>query len=191
MTISAAVRQARAHPDVVDRLAGVRPGSRLDQLRRLRPAAREQTQRTHDLLFGPQAGGWVGRQDRLAIATYVAALHRADLVTDHYAQLLGSLEPHWVAPIRDEGTRDPVAGPGPVLSGGLRRLLGERTSAALTYAHLTVLRPDGARPDDLAALTAAGWNRQGIVTITQTIGFLSYQIRLVHGLHLLAEDGAA
>ncbi|MFE3451560.1 hypothetical protein ACFXJ8_21815 [Nonomuraea sp. NPDC059194] len=39
--------------DIVDRLAGIDPGSRLDVLRRRRQDAREYAQRTYEALFVP------------------------------------------------------------------------------------------------------------------------------------------
>ena len=64
--------------------------------------------------------------------------------------------------------------------------LGARLSAALEHAHLLVFRPREASPAALTALTDAGWSTTGIVTLSQLIAFLTYQLRVVAGLQLLA-----
>lgn len=194
--------------DVVDDLAGIRPGSHLDTLRRHRAVARDQTQRAHDLLFGPAAGGRISRADRLSVAVFVAALHGADTVTLHYARLLDHVAPDRIEPLLAEARRAAGRGPWghyrePDLAGestggtsyrpgpAARERLGDRLAAALAHAHLLVLHPRDARPGALAALVEAGWSRAGIVTLSQAVGFLCYQIRLVHGLQRLAAEGAA
>ncbi|QGF22481.1 CMD domain protein [Raineyella fluvialis] len=192
--------------DVVDRLAGIRPGSRLDDVRRRRPIAREQTQHAYELLFGPGAGGLFSRAERLAVATFVTALHGETRIADHYAALLAEVEPEWVDPLRAEADRaagrgpwgtyrepgladESVPGPAYVAAPGIHDRLGGRLAGALTHAHLLVLHPRDASPEALASLAAAGWSRSGIVTLSQAVAFLTYQIRLVHGLRQLAIEG--
>ncbi|MEV0383446.1 CMD domain protein [Nonomuraea sp. NPDC050643] len=69
--------------------------------------------------------------------------------------------------------------------------LGERLAAAFEHAHLLVFRPREARQDDLDALARAGWSATGIVTLSQLVAFLSFQVRLVTGLRLLNQEGLA
>lgn len=208
MSAPATPRSATADAvDVIDDLVGLRRGGYLDELRRRRPIAREQTQRAHDLLFGPAAGDQVPRHHRLAVAVFVAALHRADAVTDHYARLLGEVAPDLVEPVLTEAGRAAGAGPwgsyrepdladesepGTAYAAGpdIRDRAGDRLAAGLEHAHLLVFHPRDSRPEALAALVRAGWSRAGIVTLSQTVAFLGYQIRLVHGLRQLATEGA-
>lgn len=192
--------------DVVDILAGIRPGGRLDGLRRHRPTAREQTQQTYDRLFGTASGGPVSRSERLAVATFVAALHRATAVTDHYAALLAEVAPEGVETVLAEAGQAAGTGPwGTYREPGLadenvagltyfpapsvHDRLGSRLTAALAHAHLLVLHPRDAGPEDLESLARAGWSRAGIVTLSQAVAFLTYQIRLIHGLRQLAAEG--
>jgi CMD domain protein len=61
-------------------------------------------------------------------------------------------------------------------------LLGARLTAALEHAHRLVFHPRDAAPAWLQALLDAGWTTTEIVTLSQIISFLAFQIRLVHGL---------
>ena len=61
-----------------------------------------------------------------------------------------------------------------------------RLAAALEHAHLLVFRPRDADPAALQALIGAGWSTDSIVTLSQLVAFLSFQIRAVAGLRALA-----
>jgi CMD domain protein len=67
-----------------------------------------------------------------------------------------------------------------------RPVLGKTLSAALEHAHLLVFHPRDANPAALQALLDAGWSTTGIVTLSQLVAFLSFQIRVVTGLRALA-----
>ena len=67
-----------------------------------------------------------------------------------------------------------------------RRSLGARLAAALEHVHLLVFRPRDADPAALQALLDAGWSTNDIVTLSQFVAFLSFQIRAVGGLRTLA-----
>jgi len=62
-------------PDVIDRLAGVEPGSPLDAIRHRRPDARTQAQASYRALFAPEIPGEVTAIERFAAAAFVAGLH--------------------------------------------------------------------------------------------------------------------
>jgi uncharacterized protein YciW len=53
-------------------------------------------------------------------------------------------------------------------------------------AHLLVFHPRDAAPARLQALLDAGWSTTDIVTLSQIIAFLSFQIRVAAGLRVLA-----
>jgi uncharacterized protein YciW len=72
-----------------------------------------------------------------------------------------------------------------------RRGLGGRLSAALAHAHLLVFHPRDASPAALQALLDAGWTSTEIVTLSQLVPFLAFQIRVVIGLKALGADGPA
>ena len=52
--------------------------------------------------------------------------------------------------------------------------------------HLLVFHPRDAAPAALQALLDAGWSTTDIVTLSQIVAFLSFQIRVVAGLRVLA-----
>ena len=72
--------------DVIDTLAGIAPGSRMDAVRDGRKVARAHAQNSHDALLTPAVPGDFSIADRFAVAAYVAGLHRAAPTADHYAR---------------------------------------------------------------------------------------------------------
>lgn len=159
--------------DVIDHLAGEGDGGRIAALRSLRPQAREQAQRSYQVLLEPAQPGSVPLRERYAVAAHVARLHGPGPAAELYLENL-----------RDE---DPA----------LAELLeaGEQTGethldAGLAHADMLVLRPHEAAPSHLRALEQAGWDTDGIVTLSQLISFLTFQLRVAHGLRALAENPA-
>lgn len=69
--------------------------------------------------------------------------------------------------------------------------VGAKLAAALGHAHLLILRPREASPRALDALARAGWTVDEIVTLSQLVTFLTYQVRVVHALRVLAGTAAA
>ena len=67
-----------------------------------------------------------------------------------------------------------------------RRALGPRLAAALEHTHMLVFHPRDAAPVSLQSLLGAGWTTTDIVTLSQIVAFLSFQIRVVIGLRTLA-----
>ncbi|MFL1381514.1 CMD domain protein [Nocardiopsis protaetiae] len=194
--------------DLVDRLLGIAPGSPLDLVRAARPQARTNAQRSYEVLLEPADPAGVPRSVRLLVAAYVAGLHRAVPLTVHYGRLAtAEAGADTVRVVADLVERSRAAGPyGTFHESGLaaestdgprhrvpdaeRERLGEATAAALDHAHLLVFRPREAGPGDQRALEAAGWSTTDIVTLSQLIAFLAFQIRLVHGLEVLSQRTA-
>lgn len=61
----------------------------------------------------------------------------------------------------------------------------ERIVAAEAFACRLSVEPVAATPADLQTLKAAGWSLRGIVTLAQLVAFVSFQSRLLAGLHSL------
>ncbi|MFI6900798.1 CMD domain protein [Nonomuraea sp. NPDC050394] len=182
--------------DVIDRLAGIQPGSRLDRLRERRPDAREHAQRSYEALFCPETEEHVTLIERDAVAAFVAGLHRDDAVAGFYAGRLGELAPDLLTRVEQEIDTGRTTGPygaygdpelaaestvGPVH----RSKLDGRLAAAFDHAHLLVFRPREAQAEHLQNLLDAGWSTTGIVTLSQLVAFLTYQVRVIAGLRLL------
>jgi CMD domain protein len=198
-----------ALPDVIDALVGIAAGSRLDAIRRQRTQARENAQASYLALFQPTDPGEVTLGERHAIAVFVAGLHRQPEIAAFYAEgLVGRQDGKPVAAtIVAEAARGAGRGPyghyppGP-LSGEDSNgpsyaptsesavILGRRLSAAFSHAHMLVFHPRDAAPAALQALLDAGWSSTGIVTISQLVSFLSFQIRVIAGLRSLADVAA-
>jgi CMD domain protein len=193
--------------DIIDQLAGVDHGSEVDALRERRPQARAQSQASYDALFNAPDATGVTRTERLAVAAFIAALHRAPSARTHYHDLLAAAEPGGLADLvgivanaaaaegpygRFPSTADLRAEDAPGLvfrvDGASAEALGPRLTAAFEHVHLLVFRPRESSPEALAALQRAGWSTPEIVTLSQLAAFLSFQLRVVHGLRVLKES---
>lgn len=186
--------------DVIDGLAGIQPGSALDGIRAGRAQARQEAQASFRALFEPEDPGDVSLAERFAVATFVAGLHGQPRIEEFYRSRLGpalhGAVDLAVQEARGEGpygsypagplSREDVAGPRFQVPDALRGALGERLTAAFEHTHMLVFHPRDAAPEPLAALLRAGWSTTGIVTLSQLVAFLSYQIRAIAGLRVLA-----
>ena len=196
---------SRTDADVIDALVGITPGSPLDAIRARRPEARAHAQATYRALFAPEAPGNVTAQERFAVGGFVAGLHGATAIAVCYAERLAesgasaALKEAVDAAIAESRTNGPYgsypAGPlsredtaGPLYRAGAatRRALGPRLAAAFEHVHMLVFHPRDAAPPALQSLLDAGWSTTDIVTLSQIVAFLSFQIRVVTGLRTLA-----
>ncbi len=66
-----------------------------------------------------------------------------------------------------------------------RAALGDRLTAALEHVHMLVFHPRDANAAGLQVLLDTGWSNTGIVTISQLVAFLAFQIRAIAGLRTL------
>ena len=194
--------------DVIDTLAGIKPGSALDAIRNRRPQARDQAQASYRALFAPEIPGEVIPTERFAVAAFVTGLHGDAQTASFYAaglatggasaELRRSIDTA-IAAAKGQGpygsypagplSREDTTGPTHRVAAETRRALGPRLAAALDHMHLLVFHPRDAAPAALQALLDAGWSTTDIVTLSQIAAFLSFQVRVVAGLRVLA--GAA
>lgn len=198
--------------DLIDDLLAVVDGDRIDTVRRARSAQRDETQAAYLALFEPAVPGAMSRTERFALGQYVAGLHRHTGLGRHYRALLrgrpddgaaspGSALADTVAGLvgatvsagpygryRETGlARESTDGPRPHFCPDVAGRLGPRLAAALQHAHLLTYRPREATPQALAQLGTAGWSVDGVVTLSQLVAFVSYQVRIVHALALLGD----
>jgi CMD domain protein len=196
--------------DIIDRLAGVRPGGSVDALRRHRPVTRDNAQASYDALFTDPDARHATLAERAAVAQFVAILHDDEVAAAHYGALTRSAGGHALAEAvvdvstsaRTEGPYGEYPAEGPLVAESVpglrlaldeaaRAALGERLSAALEHAHLLVFRPRESSAVALATLADAGWSTDGIVTLSQLVSFLAFQLRVAAGLRLLTTKDAA
>jgi uncharacterized protein YciW len=190
--------------DVIDALAGIKSGSALDAVRNRRPQAREQAEASFRAFrAGVFCRGQRHRTLRVGRVRYRSAWRCGER---------GVLRP---APCRDRAlaggagcnrcrdrcrrrsrplrplpcrAAEPRRHARPSYHAGpeARRTLGARLAAAFDHAHFLVFHPRDAAPARLQALLDAGWSTTDIVTLSQIIAFLSFQIRVAAGLRVLA-----
>ena len=192
--------------DVIDTLAGIAPGSHLDSVRRTRRAvAREHAQKSYDSLFAPGGTGDFGPLERFAVAVFVAGLHGQTAIKEFYGDKLkssaatdatraaidaeiaaaatkGPYGAYPKGPLSKEDTQGPVHR----VADAHREALGPRLSAAFEHVHMLVFHPRDAAPPSLQAMLDAGWTTDAVVTLSQLVAFLSFQIRVVACLRVLA-----
>lgn len=189
--------------DVVDQLAGVRAGDRLDAVRRRRPVTRDQLQASFDALFAPVDDAEFPVVERELVAAFATRATADDATARFYAARARRADADLAEVVLAEASAASTAGPfGAYAEAGLqaestdgrryepglaaRDVLGERLTAALAHAHLLTFRP---RESDAAALDRlldAGWSVDGIVTLSQLVAFLAFEQRVAAGLRVLA-----
>ncbi|WP_210529675.1 CMD domain protein [Rubellimicrobium arenae] len=188
--------------DLITRLSGLSVGSPEDRAFANRAEARRQSEDSYLLLLHPADSGPVSLVERRAVAAFVAVLHQQPETAAHYRALLEGTDSVLAPTVLR--LAESARGPGPwgrYPSGPLshedqpgapfrltreqRDAIGLRLAAALEHAHLLTLHPRDASRDALQALLDAGWTTPGIVTLSQLVAFLAFQIRVVAGLTVL------
>jgi CMD domain protein len=191
--------------DVIDTLADIAPGSKLDTARNRRTVARQQAQASYLSLFKPKSMGGVSAQERCAVACFVAGLHGQPQVEAFYGQSLteaggsAALKAAISLAVAAGKTQGPYGaypkGPlsvedktGPIytVASDVALALGRRLVAAFEHTHMLVFHPRDAAAAALQSLLDAGWTTDDIVTLSQLVAFLAFQIRIVAGLRVLA-----
>lgn len=186
---------------LLDRLADVPQGGPLDRALRRRAEARQGAEDSYRLLLHPADPGPVTLAERRAIAAFTAVLLDEDRISAHFIELLRAtyddknLTDQLISEAENAAHPGPYGRfePGPLsiedLDGptyrapdALRAAWGDRLAAALEHAHLVALHPRDAEAQDLDRLRAAGWEDAGIVVLTQIVGLVGFQARIVAGL---------
>jgi alkylhydroperoxidase domain protein/CMD domain protein len=165
--------------DIISTLAGIAPGSPAAELRAQRPEAMQHAQGSYTALFDPAELVGLSPAERFAIALRVATIHAATEAAEHYRQRLieagASAEIVAAAALEDAGSGsqpDPAVPP--------------RLQAILAHADLLSTHPVDATPDDLQTLADAGLATVEIVVLSQIVAFVSFQVRVVAALQLIA-----
>ncbi|MFB9951914.1 CMD domain protein [Rhizobium puerariae] len=196
-------------PDIIDHLAGITPGSKGAALRARRPVTKEGAQASWLALFAPADASQFPLAGRFAVATFVATLHGQPEIAAFYAGELEGKEngAALLAAVKAAAAYGKAKGPygrypaGPLshedqaqedqddpafaVQAAEKAVLGARLSAALEHAHLLIFHLRDADPQALAGLIGAGWSTTGIVTLSQLVSFLTFQIRVIAGLRTL------
>lgn len=186
--------------DVIDQLVGIAPGSAMDAIRAQRPEARTHAQKSYDALFTPSDLAGVTAAERFALACYVVGLHgEAETLAFYTARLtdaaLRATVESAVAQTLTQGpygafpagplSREDAAGPVYSVDAATKAALGPRLAAAFPHVHMLVFHPRDASAESLAGVLAGGWTTTDLVTLSQIVAFLSFQIRVVAGFRVL------
>ena len=153
---------------VVARAAGISAESPLAGVLSGRSDILELTEKSHDAAIRPRQPGGLAHSERAALACRIARLNNEAALAQHYENLMGG----GVQAIADTGFD----------GGGDPRL-----KVILRHTDLVAVNPKEAVSGDIAALKSAGIGEADIVRLSQLIAFVSYQVRVVAGLRLMAE----
>lgn len=186
--------------DIINLLSALNPDSDLAAVRFDRSEALLNSQRAFDALLEPADPGTFTAGERYAVASYVAGVHGVRNAVTFYSELMLDDAP---VTLRDAvlaavaqghsngpyGTYREAGLAGESEPGGTVRhdadSLGDRLAAAFEVAHLMIFHPRDARPEVLGRLSAAGWSADDTVSLVQLIAFLTYQLRVIHGLQVI------
>ena len=124
---------------------------------------------------------------RYAVAAFVAGISRAPQPVAFYSDLLVDEDESLVSVVDEAVRRGLSTGP---YRGGDFVVFGEgRLPAAFDFAHLLTFHPKDASPAVIGHLQQTGYTDDAIVSLAQLISFMAFQLRVVHGLQVLAGDG--
>ena len=189
--------------DIINTIASVSQGDSIDALRDRRAQAKANAQLSFEALFEPADPGTFTLDERLAVALFVAELHEDRDAAAFYGDLLGDVaDPELIRATRLAADETRASGPTgsyrePLLEAQSQptqdaqlpteavAVLGSRLAAALRHAHLLVLHPRDARQHHQAQLLEAGWSLNDIVSLSQAVAFLTFQLRAAAGLRVL------
>ena len=152
---------------IVAKVAGISAVSPLAGVLSGRKDILELTEKSHDAALRPKQPGELTHQERAALACRITKLNHEEALTRHYDSLVG-------------GNNREMADTG--FDGG-----GDiRLRAILRHTDLVAVEPKDAVVGDIEALQSAGIADADIVRLSELIAFVSYQIRVVAGLRLMA-----
>jgi uncharacterized protein YciW len=167
---------AVATADVIDQIIGGDPTGRIAALRAQKPELADELQAYYRSIFAPsdRSAAEFAPIDRALVAIRVAAHTGSTAVVDWYARLAEEhgADPALIARAKDVDTPWDD---------------NTKLGAAIGRADLVTLRPADTQASDIQLLKDAGFSPAGILSLSQTIAFVSYQLRLIAGLRALGE----
>ncbi|MCH8298283.1 MAG: hypothetical protein IH873_09455 [Chloroflexi bacterium] len=153
---------------IVAKAAGISAGSPLAGVLSGRSDVLELTEKSHDAALRPRQPGGLTHSERAALACRIALLNNETVLARHYKILIG------------DGNRAIAE---TVFDGGE----DARLKAILRHTDLVTVNPKEAVSSDISELKSAGIGDADIVRLSELIAFVSYQIRVVAGLRLMAK----
>lgn len=161
--------------DTINHLAGIAADTPLAVLRAQRPDIVRHAEGSYQALLEPEDLGGVSALERDLIALRVAVLTGSTALEDwHQARL------------RQAGVLGPVLLA--VATNPNAHHLAPRQRAILRHVDRLTTAPTKATAAHIGELTAVGLTPRDIVVISQLTAFLSFQVRTLVGLRILAEE---
>ena len=170
----AKAQDANAAPDLQNALLGIDESSPLGALRSQRREIMGFIQSNYDALLEPADTAGVSRMERGLLALRVAVLEESQPLIEHYRRYLSA----------ENAPAELVAA---VQKRTLDQSLSPRLLALLEHVDRLTLEPRAAAPHHLHALKEHGLSDANLVTISQLIAFISFQVRALVGLQLLGK----
>lgn len=162
--------------DVVDAILGAANTPRVAELRAHKPNLADELQAYYLALFEPEVASAEAfpTVDRHLIAIRVASHTGSTAVADWYANLATEAGVPDTTITRARDITTPWTDPTPL-------------GASVRRADLVTTTPSATEPSHIQELKDAGLTPAGILSLSQVIAFVSYQLRLIAGLRALGE----
>ena len=157
--------------DVMNKLAGVAPGSALAELRAERSDVVRFTQASDDAVFRPATEAGLSRAERAAAGLRIACLLRDGALEAHYQALLRPIDP-------DGRLASSVLAKSPAAA-------NERWGRILAHIDRVTLDPESSQAGHIGALADVGLSPQAVVALSQVIAYVNFQARVRAGLAML------
>lgn len=157
--------------DVIAAIVGIEPGSALSETVAGRADIMTLTQQTHDGALTPVDPGGLSHAERAALALRIAKIN------DHKA-----FEDHFEAMMEKTGMPEGAARMADIWFDGGN---DARARALIRHVDLVAHSPKDATRRDIELLREAGIGDADIVRLSELVAFVSYQIRVAVGLHLM------
>lgn len=178
--------------NIIDVLAGVTLPERA-----ARPEAVANAERSFEALFESSLLIDVPVNHRYATAAFIAGISGDARAFDFYADLLSDEDEALVdvvaSAVEVGRSTGPYSGGDFVLFGGAEGVdgLDAKLAAAFDFAHLLTFHPKDASPAAIGHLQEVGYTETGIVSLSQLISFVAFQLRVAHGVRVLAGASGA
>lgn len=155
-------------------ILGVDETSPTGELYLLKPSLAQEGQDYYNAIFSPTESSTKAFPiaTRALVAIRTASYTGSERVIAWYSEIVA----------REGASQDSiraVANPNGAFEGS------EAEAAALRHTDLLATSPSSARPADIQALKDAGISPAGILALSQTIAFATYQVRVIAGLRAL------
>jgi CMD domain protein len=157
--------------NIIEELAGVRPGSPVAQTLLARMDIMDLSQASYDAIIQPREPGGLSHAERAALAARMARQNADETLAEHY---MGKLRESCADPKLNE----------PLLPGEIDKY-GKRLNAIVRHMDLLTREPKKATRADIEALKDAGISEPDIVRLSELAAFVNYQVRVIAGLKKL------